>query len=115
MLKMIEAILAKRIVTESVKTTGDRRMRGQLKNMHGKNYACCGACVNACPVKAITLFDGAPEIDYKKCIFCGSQLTGDVCKWCGFSAVGKQQLSGTLPWHICKWLYNRGCGRYEDL
>ena len=34
----------------------------------------------------------------EKCIFCGSQLTGDVCKWCGFSAVGKQQLSGTLPY-----------------
>ena len=77
MLKMIEAILAKRIVTESVKTTGDRRMRGQLKNMHGKNYACCGDCVNACPVKAITLVDGAPEIDYKKCIFCGKCV--EVC------------------------------------
>ena len=74
---MIEAILAKRIVTESVKTTGDRRMRGQLKNMNGKNYACCGACVNACPVKAITLVDGAPEIDYKKCIFCGKCV--EVC------------------------------------
>ena len=74
---MIEAILAKRIVTESVKTTGDRRMRGQLKNMHGTNYTCCGACVNACPVKAITLVDGVPEIDYKKCIFCGKCV--EVC------------------------------------
>lgn len=71
MLKMIEAILAKKIVTEGVKTTGDKRMRGQLKNMYGKNYTCCGACVNACPVNAITLVDGKPCIDYKKCIFCG--------------------------------------------
>ena len=71
MLKMIEAILAKRIVTEGVKVTGDKRMRGQLKTMYGKNYACCGACVNACPVNAISLVDGKPSIDYKKCIFCG--------------------------------------------
>lgn len=71
MLKIIEAILAKKIVTENVKTTGDRRMRGQLNSMYGKNYTCCGACVKACPVNAITLVDGKPEIDYKKCIFCG--------------------------------------------
>ena len=71
MLKMIEAILAKRIVTEGVKVTGDKRMRGQLKAMYGKNYTCCGACVNACPVNAISLVDGKPSIDYKKCIFCG--------------------------------------------
>ena len=71
MLKMIEAILAKKIVTEGVKTTGDKRMRGQLKNMYGKVYTGCGACVNACPVNAITLVDGKPCIDYKKCIFCG--------------------------------------------
>ncbi len=71
MLKIIEAILAKKIVTESVKTTGDKRMRGQINCMHGKNYTCCGACVEACPVNAITLVDGKPEIDYKKCIFCG--------------------------------------------
>jgi len=70
-LKMIEAILAKRIVTEGVKVTGDKRMRGQLKTMYGKNYTCCGACVNACPVNAISLVDGKPSIDYKKCIFCG--------------------------------------------
>ena len=68
---MIEAILAKKIVTEGVKITGDRRMRGQLKTMYGKNYTCCGACVNACPVKAVSLVDGKPVIDYKKCIFCG--------------------------------------------
>jgi Ni,Fe-hydrogenase III small subunit/ferredoxin-like protein FixX len=76
-LKIIEAILAKRIVTENVKTTGDKRMRGKLTNMYGKNYTCCGACVNACPVKAISLVDGKPEIDYKKCIFCGKCV--EVC------------------------------------
>ena len=38
MLKIIEAILAKRIVTENVKTTGDKRMRGKISTMYGKNY-----------------------------------------------------------------------------
>lgn len=71
MLKMIEAILAKRIVTEGVKTTGDKRMRGQLKVMYGKNCTCCGKCVEACPVKAVSMDGGKPSIDYKKCIFCG--------------------------------------------
>ena len=52
MLKIIEAILAKRIVTENVKTTGDKRMRGKISTMYGKNYTCCGACVQACPVNA---------------------------------------------------------------
>ena len=77
MLKIIEAILAKRIVTENVKTTGDKRMRGKLNNSYGKNYTCCGACVNACPVNAISLENGKPEIDYKKCIFCGKCV--EVC------------------------------------
>ena len=71
MLKMIEAILAKRIVTEDIKTTGSKRLRGQLQVMYGKEGCDFTACAAACPVQAISLVDGKPVIDYKKCIFCG--------------------------------------------
>ncbi len=71
MLKMIEAILAKRIVTEDIKTTGSKRLRGRLQVVHGKDEYSYTECAAACPVQAITLVGGKPEIDYKKCIFCG--------------------------------------------
>jgi len=31
----------------------------------------CGACLNVCPVGAITVKDGQAEIDQNKCIRCG--------------------------------------------
>ena len=31
------------------------------------------------------------------CIFCGSELTEDVCSWCGFSQTAAAQLTGILP------------------
>ena len=34
----------------------------------------------------------------EKCMFCGSELTADVCRWCGFSAESKGQLPGTLAY-----------------
>ena len=33
----------------------------------------------------------------KQCIFCGSELTDDNCRWCGLSQQAKAELSGTLP------------------
>ncbi len=36
----------------------------------GKCPAGCRECVEACPVDAITLKDGAPQIDLGRCIFC---------------------------------------------
>lgn len=69
MLKMIEAILNKKIVTENISLSGHRRMRGQLQCMNSCDG--CGCCSTVCPVKAITVYDGKPVIDYKKCIFCG--------------------------------------------
>ncbi len=69
MLKMIEAILAKRIVTENISFSGHKRMRGQLQCLN--NCDGCGNCSAVCPVQAITIQDGKPAVDYKKCIFCG--------------------------------------------
>ena len=59
---MIEAILAKRIVTEALRPLATDA-RGQLKTC--RKLYCCGACVTLA-VKAISLVDGAPIIDYKK-------------------------------------------------
>lgn len=69
MLKMLEAILAGKIATETISTTGHKRMRGQLN----VNTSCngCGLCSAACPVQAMSFVNGRPSIDYSKCIFCG--------------------------------------------
>ena len=32
----------------------------------------CGACVNMCPVQAISIVNGVVVIDSKKCISCGT-------------------------------------------
>lgn len=69
MLKMLEAILAGKIATETVSTDGHKRIRGQL-NVTG---SCdnCGFCAAACPVQALSIDNGKPVIDYSRCIFCG--------------------------------------------
>lgn len=69
MLKLLEAIFAGKVATENIDTTGHERMRGQLQC----NGSCdgCGACAAACPVQALSIVNGKPVIDYKKCLFCG--------------------------------------------
>ena len=69
MLKMLEAIFAGKIATETISTDGHKRMRGQL-TVNGS----CDGCSNstaACPVQAMSIVEGKPVIDYSKCIFCG--------------------------------------------
>lgn len=79
MLKMLEAILAGKIATETISTTGHKRMRGQLN----VNTSCngCGLCSAACPVQAMSFVNGRPSIDYSKCIFCG-RCVEDCAKKC---------------------------------
>ncbi len=69
MLKMLEAIFAGKIATETISTDGHKRMRGQLT----VNGSCdgCSKCTAACPVQAMSIVEGKPVIDYSKCIFCG--------------------------------------------
>lgn len=69
MLKLLEAILAGKIATEDIDTTGHKRMRGELVCNGDCNG--CGACAAACPVGALSVAGGKPSIDYKKCLFCG--------------------------------------------
>ncbi len=69
MLKMIEAILAGKIATETIHMTGHKRMRGELQ--YDKTAGDYEECVKACPVGAFTNENGCPSIDYCKCIFCG--------------------------------------------
>ncbi|WP_457555151.1 (Fe-S)-binding protein [Candidatus Pyrohabitans sp.] len=44
----------------------------------GESCDGCGACVYACPVKAVTLVEGKPEIDYSRCFLCFNCV--EVCR-----------------------------------
>ncbi len=46
----------------------------------------CGACLDACPVDAITFEDGKAVIDSSLCVGCGK-----CAKACGFNAIAKEE------------------------
>lgn len=69
MLKMLEAIFAGKIATENIDTIGHKRLRGELSC--GAGCDGCGKCAEVCPVKAVSVEQGKPRIDYNKCLFCG--------------------------------------------
>ena len=50
-----------------------------IRSIKEEHCCGCGACVNACPVDAISMKEGAetflfPEIDQNRCIHCGKCL-----------------------------------------
>ena len=69
MLKLLQGILANKITTEDVTTSGAPRMRGQLTC--GTDCNGCAKCAAICPTGAVALCDGKPVLDYKRCLFCG--------------------------------------------
>ena len=69
MLKLLQGILANKITTEDVTTSGAPRMRGQLTC--GTDCNGCAKCAAVCPTGAVALCDGKPVLDYKRCLFCG--------------------------------------------
>ena len=75
MLKLLQGILANKITTEDVTTSGAPRMRGQLTC--GTDCNGCAKCAAVCPTGAVALCDGKPVLDYKRCLFCGKCV--DAC------------------------------------
>ncbi len=67
MLRLIEAIFAGKIATEKIDVNGHPRMRGELHCVGSCDG--CAKCAVACPVQALAMENGAPVIDYSKCIF----------------------------------------------
>lgn len=55
----------------------------------------CGACVYACPVKAVALVKGRPEIDYQRCFLCFNCV--EVCR----EREGRASLYDYLPLLDC--------------
>jgi Fe-S-cluster-containing hydrogenase component 2 len=62
----------------------------------------CNPCINACPVKAISMegINGIPYIDFKKCTGCAKCIA--VCPGLALFLVGRKNKKGlvTLPFEI---------------
>ncbi|WP_293728372.1 NADH-quinone oxidoreductase subunit NuoB [uncultured Phascolarctobacterium sp.] len=92
MLKMLEAILAGKIATENIETTGSKRLRGQRRCADG--CIGCGQCASACPVQAVAMEQGRPQIDYHKCLFCGRCV--EACAEKALTHSNKERLADIL-------------------
>ncbi|WP_457555294.1 (Fe-S)-binding protein [Candidatus Pyrohabitans sp.] len=61
----------------------------------GESCDGCGACVYACPVKAVALVEGKPEINYGRCFLCFNCV--EACR----EREGRASLYGYLPHLDC--------------
>ncbi|MEX2703047.1 MAG: DUF362 domain-containing protein [Candidatus Baldrarchaeota archaeon] len=55
---------------------------GEIKLEESGDAKCtgCARCAEVCPVKAITMVNGKPVIDFEKCIFCGFCYSRLICE-----------------------------------
>lgn len=92
MIEILKKIITVGTVTQSYPAEGQppKRFRGQLALNEDKCTA-CAACVESCPVNAITQGQGELRINHNACIFCGRCV--ERCALQALTHTGRYELS----------------------